>query len=44
MVSKTCEKPMDWDRQKKVILPLMAVYPWSVVIEKMEKEHNFVAR
>jgi hypothetical protein len=46
MPRKIYRKPpaSEWKRQKEVILSLLAQHPWSVVIDKMEKEHNFSAR
>jgi hypothetical protein len=46
MPRKAADKPplAEWKRHKEVILSLIAQYSWSDVIDKMEKEHNFIAR
>jgi hypothetical protein len=46
MPRKAADKPAlaEWERQKEVILSLITQCSWSDVIDKMEKEHNFVAR
>jgi hypothetical protein len=33
----------EWERLKEVILSLAVKHSWRDVVEKMEREHNFVA-